>query len=47
MFISLVGGLLVFGAAGIVLGPVILTMTIVLLEVWRARSPGVPKAEAD
>ncbi len=38
-FISVVGGLLLFGAAGLILGPVILTVTTVLLEVWSARPP--------
>ncbi len=33
-FISVVGGLLVFGPAGLVLGPVTLTVTQSLLEVW-------------
>lgn len=33
-FISLVGGILVFGPAGLVLGPVALTTTAVLLEIW-------------
>jgi predicted PurR-regulated permease PerM len=34
-FISVVGGLMLFGAAGLILGPVALTITTVLLEVWR------------
>ena len=29
---------MLFGAAGLVLGPLAATMTITLLEVWRARS---------
>lgn len=33
-FISLVGGLMVFGASGLILGPVIFTITRVLLEIW-------------
>lgn len=33
-FLSLVGGLVVFGMAGVVLGPVVLSVTKVLLEVW-------------
>lgn len=37
-FISLVGGLMVFGPAGIILGPAVLTITLVLLEIWRNRS---------
>ena len=34
-FISLVGGLIVFGAAGLILGPIIFTVTRLLLEIWR------------
>jgi len=34
-FLSVVGGLMVFGASGLILGPVVLTLTTVLLEVWR------------
>ena len=34
-FLSLVGGLLVFGSAGLILGPVVLTVTLELLEAWR------------
>ena len=36
-FISAVGGLIVFGPAGLILGPVVLTVTIELLEIWRSR----------
>jgi predicted PurR-regulated permease PerM len=35
VFIAIVGGLFVFGAAGLILGPMLLTATTVLLEVWR------------
>lgn len=35
VFIAVVGGLVVFGAAGLILGPLILTATTVLLEIWR------------
>ena len=38
-FIAIVGGLIVFGPSGIILGPVILTVTVVLLEIWRSRTP--------
>ena len=31
------GGLLAFGAAGVVLGPVILAITVALLEIWQVR----------
>jgi predicted PurR-regulated permease PerM len=37
-FISVVGGLVLFGPAGLILGPVALTVTAVLLDVWRART---------
>lgn len=34
-FLSLLGGLVVFGASGLILGPVILTITLELLASWR------------
>jgi predicted PurR-regulated permease PerM len=37
VFISVVGGVYRFGSAGLVLGPVLLTVTAVLLEIWKAR----------
>jgi predicted PurR-regulated permease PerM len=37
-FMSIVGGLFLFGAAGLILGPVVLTATTVLLEIWRNRT---------
>jgi len=37
-FISIVGGLIVFGPSGLILGPVIVTVTRLLLEVWRTRN---------
>jgi len=36
-FISLVGGLALFGPAGIILGPMAVTITMMLLDVWRTR----------
>lgn len=36
-FISIVGGLIVFGASGLILGPVVFTITRLLLEIWRER----------
>ncbi len=44
-FISLVGGLIVFGASGLILGPVILTITTVLVGVWRHRGGSPLTAE--
>jgi predicted PurR-regulated permease PerM len=38
MFISIVGGLMLFGASGLILGPLTFTMTAALLEVWRTRT---------
>jgi predicted PurR-regulated permease PerM len=37
-FLAIVGGITVFGASGIVLGPVIVTLTFFLLETWRRRT---------
>lgn len=41
-FMAVVGGLILFGAAGLILGPVTLTVTLVLLETWRSRL-GLPR----
>lgn len=38
-FMAIVGGLIVFGASGLILGPVTLTVTVLLLEIWRSRTP--------
>jgi predicted PurR-regulated permease PerM len=38
VFISVVGGLMLFGAAGLILGPLALTLTTGLLEIWRERT---------
>lgn len=37
-FVAIVGGLFVFGASGIVLGPLALTITLFLLELWRSKA---------
>ena len=37
-FISVVGGLILFGPSGLVLGPLALTITVMLLEIWRNRT---------
>jgi len=41
-FISVVGGLLFFGPAGLILGPVTLTVTQSLLNVWPKRRSAIP-----
>jgi predicted PurR-regulated permease PerM len=46
VFFAIVGGLAVFGAAGIILGPVILALTDAILEVWRRRTAHGRPAEA-
>lgn len=38
VFISVIGGLIVFGSSGLILGPVVVTVTLVLLELWPHRS---------
>ena len=45
-FISIVGGLIVFGSEGLILGPVILTVTVELLNIWHCRTAGEPGASA-
>jgi predicted PurR-regulated permease PerM len=37
-FIAIVGGILLFGASGLILGPLAMTMTIAVLQIWRARA---------
>lgn len=39
-FVSIVGGLAVFGAAGLILGPIVFTVTRLLLEIWK-RQPAL------
>jgi predicted PurR-regulated permease PerM len=38
-FLAIVGGIMLFGASGLIIGPLVLTLTLALLEVWRDRSP--------
>ncbi|HEY7517586.1 MAG TPA: AI-2E family transporter [Methylomirabilota bacterium] len=46
VFFSIVGGLALFGAAGLVLGPIILSVTAALLELLRRRTSGGRAADA-
>lgn len=46
VFFSIVGGLAILGAAGIILGPVILALTNAILEIWRRRTAHGRPAEA-
>jgi predicted PurR-regulated permease PerM len=38
VFIAIVGGLFVFGASGLVLGPVILSLTLACIDILRRRT---------
>ncbi|MEW6157746.1 MAG: AI-2E family transporter [Verrucomicrobiota bacterium] len=38
VFIAIVGGLFLFGASGLILGPVVLAVTLGLIEAWRRRT---------
>ncbi len=44
VFLSVVGGLLLFGTCGLILGPVVLTITTELLEIWHKRVAREAKA---
>ncbi len=46
-FISVVGGLILFGPSGLILGPVGLTVTTELLEIWRHRAQDLPAVAAN
>jgi predicted PurR-regulated permease PerM len=37
VFIAVIGGLVAFGAAGLILGPVVLAIAVALADVWRQR----------
>jgi len=41
MLVCLIGGVVVFGAVGFFVGPVVLAVTLALLEVWRTRAAHV------
>ena len=38
VFISILGGLVIFGPSGLILGPMVFTVTLVLLELWPHRA---------
>ena len=38
-FISIIGGLALFGAPGLILGPLVVTITILLLATWKVATP--------
>jgi predicted PurR-regulated permease PerM len=47
VFIAIVGGLASFGASGLILGPLILAVTVALIDIWRYRTAGGRKADVD
>lgn len=46
VFISIMGGLAMFGAAGMIVGPVILVVTVGLLHAWRERMDRATEIES-
>jgi predicted PurR-regulated permease PerM len=46
VFIAIVGGLLVFGASGLVLGPLVLAVTVGVMDIWRERTSAGQAADA-
>ena len=45
IFIAIIGGLALFGASGLILGPVVLAITVALVDVWRRRTVNGQTAE--
>ena len=45
VFIAIVGGISLYGAAGIILGPITLAVAVALIDVWRARTADGSPAE--
>lgn len=45
VFIAIVGGIFLFGGSGLILGPVVLAITVALIDVWRRRTAGGRAAE--
>jgi len=46
-FVAVVGGLVVFGTSGVILGPLAVTITLTLLQIWRARTSGHARASVE
>lgn len=46
VFIGIVGGLMLFGASGLVLGPVVVALTDAVLNIWRCRTAHGQTADA-
>jgi predicted PurR-regulated permease PerM len=46
VFFAIVGGLALFGASGVILGPVLLAVALGLIDVWKSRTRAGGVAEA-
>lgn len=46
-FMSMIGGIIVFGSAGLVIGPVAFTVTLLLLDIWRRHNSDRGLSAAD
>lgn len=46
LFVAIVGGLAMFGAAGLILGPLVVVLTLALLRIWRDRAEPAPLTKA-
>ena len=47
MFISIIGGLALFGASGLILGPLFVVLTLALLQIWHERADAAEAIEDD
>ncbi|HYE37755.1 AI-2E family transporter [Methylocaldum sp.] len=47
VFMAIIGGLALFGASGLILGPVVLAVTVALIDIWRYRTAAGRKADTD
>jgi predicted PurR-regulated permease PerM len=45
VFFAIVGGIFLFGGSGLILGPVVLAITMALIDIWRLRTAGGRAAE--
>lgn len=45
VFFAIVGGLFVFGVAGVILGPIAFAMAVALIDIWRIRTADGRPAE--
>ena len=46
VFIAILGGLLLFGTVGLILGPMVLALTLAIIDIWRERTAHGKSADA-